>query len=94
MKERQFTAEMLQKLKEANEAVKGTDEWMKYEMETYHKSSTTERFTNFSGFYIPYITGVIRTFRGQTFIYTDTHCGIESRYTVTPEVAALLGLEG
>ena len=92
MKERAFTAEMLNKLTEAVKAVKGTGEYSKYNMELSFKSYQTGRY-NFSTYSIPHITGTIKTYRGEMFIYTDDHCFGECRYRVSPEVAALLGLE-
>lgn len=52
MKEREFTAEMLNKLTEAVKAVEGTGEYSKYNMELSFKSYQTGRY-NFSTYSIP-----------------------------------------
>lgn len=82
---REFTAEMQSTLSQANESVKGTNEYSKYYMETDCKSDKGRWF--FVGHNIPYTTGTIKTFKGNTYIVTQ-----KERYHVTDAVRELLGM--
>lgn len=82
---KEFTAEMLNALTEANESVKGTNQYSKYYMETDCKNDSGKWF--FVGWHIPYATGTIKTFKGNTYIVTQ-----RERYHVTDEVKELLGI--
>ena len=86
---KEFTTEMLAKLKEANNSVKGTNEYYKFEMTTDCKNEKGKWF--FVGYYIPYYTGIIKTFASNTYIVTKDGSG-ETRYHVTDEVKELLGI--
>lgn len=82
---KEFTAEMLDTLREANESVKGTNQYGKYYMETDCKSDKGRWF--FVGHNIPYTTGTIKTFKGNTYIVTP-----KERYHLTDAVKELLGI--
>ena len=82
---KEFTAEMLNTLKEANESVKGTNQYSKYCMETDCKNDNGKWF--FVGWNIPYTTGIIKTFKGNAYIVTPNE-----RYHVTDAVKELLGI--
>lgn len=82
---KEFTKEMLETLTAANEAVKGTTEYSKYSMETDCKSDAGKWF--FVGWNIPYTTGAIKTYRGNTYIVT-----VKERYHVTDAVKQLLNI--
>ena len=83
---KEFTAEMLNALTEANNSVKGTREYTKFHMETTCKNEKGRWF--FIGYYIPSATGIIKTFKGNTYIITASGY----RYHVTDEVKNLLGI--
>lgn len=82
---KEFTAEMLNTLTEANNSVKGTSEYCKFYMACECKSEKGKWF--FVGYYNPYTTGVIKTFKGNTYIIADGN-----RYSVTDEVKNLLNI--
>lgn len=82
---KEFTAEMLSALRDANESVKGTNRYGKYLMETDCKSEKGRWF--FVGHYIPHTTGTIKSFKGNTYIVTP-----EERYHVTDAVKELLNI--
>ena len=83
---KEFTTEMLNKLTEANNSVKGTREYTKFYMESTYKNENGRWF--FVGYYIPHSTGIIKTFKGNTYIITPSG----DRYHVTDEVKELLGI--
>ena len=90
---KRFTAEMLNALIAANNSVKGTKEYYKFQMETDCKSEKGTWF--FVGFYIPHTTGIIKTFKGNTYIITCDQRffgNSDHRYHVTDEVKTLLGI--
>lgn len=82
----EFTKEMLEKLYKANEAVKGTPYYTKYEMQADTKVSGRWKYMFWS---IPKKTGIIRTYKHTTYIITED--GFD-RYTVTYPVKELLGI--
>lgn len=82
---KEFTAEMLNTLKEANESVKGTAKYGKYYMETDCKDGKGKWF--FVGWNIPYTVGTLKTHKGNTYIVT-----LKERYHVTDAVKELLGI--
>lgn len=82
---REFTAEMQSALSQANESVRGTDQYGKYAMETDSKDDNGKWF--FVGWNIPYTAGTIKTFKGNTYIVTA-----KERYHVTDAVKELLGI--
>ena len=86
---KEFTQEMKNKLTEANNSVKGTNKYNKFYMETDCKNERGRWF--FVGNYIPYSTGIIKTFNGNTYIITEGSMGM-SRYHVTDVVKELLGI--
>ena len=83
---KEFTAEMLNALAEANNSVKGTKEYYKFDMATDCKRENGTWF--FVGYYIPHTTGIIKTFKGNTYIITNG----DHRYHVTDAVKNLLGI--
>lgn len=82
---KEFTAEMLEALTAANEAVKGTNDYGKFYMQTDCKSESGKWF--FVGHYIPYATGTIKTFKGNMYIMAANQ-----RYHVTDAVKELLDI--
>lgn len=89
---KEFTKEMLDKLIEANESVKGTVDYLKYYMECDWKYKGSWRFQSWS---IPNTTGKIKTVKDKTYIITEYE-GIFERYpvrhTVERPVRELLGI--
>lgn len=83
---KEFTTEMLNALTEANNKMKGTSEYTRFHMETECKNEKGKWF--FVGHYTPYTTGVIKTFKGNTYIITNN----DHRYHVTDAVKNLLGI--
>lgn len=83
---KEFTAEMLNTLTEAQNSLKGTREYYKFDMATYCKNEKGNWF--FVGYYPPYTTGIIKTFKGRTYIITNN----DHRYHVTDEVKKLLSI--
>ena len=84
---KEFTAEMLQTLTKANDSVRGTPEYTKYLMEQDFKSKGRWVFCAHS---IPMHKGNVKTFKGKTYIITETFMGYEERYHVTDTVKELL----
>ena len=79
----EFSNEMLQKLKEANNSVKGSLNYSKYYMQCYNGKT-------FCGFGIPYTDGQIKLSRGKhakLCIYSNGN-----RYILTDTVKELLGI--
>lgn len=79
----EFSNEMLQKLKSANNSVKGSLNYSKYYMQCYNGKI-------FCGFGIPYTDGQIRLSRGKhakLCIYSNGN-----RYILTDTVKVLLGI--
>lgn len=83
---KEFTAEMLKALTEANNSVKGSTNYSKFYMQTECKNEKGRWF--FVGNYIPHNTGKIRTFKDNTYIITES----DERYLVSEEVKELLGI--
>lgn len=86
---KEFTAEMLNTLTEANNKVKGTSNYNKFYMETEAKLEKRRWF--FIGHYIPHQTGIIKTFKENTYIITEDSCS-KTRYHVSDAVKELLGI--
>ena len=86
---KEFTKEMLGKLMEANNSMKGTNNYTKYHMENEAKSENGRWF--FIGHSIPYQTGIIKSFKESTYIITESS-SCKARYRVTDEVKNLLGI--
>ena len=84
---KEFTAEMRNTLTEAHNKVKGTPEYYKFEMSCESKNERGRWF--FLGYYIPHTTGIIKTFKGNSYILTHSNL---QRYLVTDEVKALLNI--
>ena len=84
---REFTKEMLDKLTNANEAVKGTINYHWYHMASCFKSSVNGKWV-FSGYYIPHKTGFIRKYKETLFIITENG----ERYELNDRVKELLGI--
>ena len=82
---KEFNQEMLNKLNNAWEETKGTNDWYKYLMENTYKHNSK---WSFRGNYIPSKTGVFKTFKGITYIYTNS----DERYEVNEFVKELLNL--
>lgn len=82
---KEFTSEMLEALTAANEAVRGTDDYGKFYMQTDCKSENGKWF--FVGHNIPYTIGTIKTFKGNMYIMT-----LKERYHVTEAVKELLDI--
>lgn len=85
-----FTKEMLKKLTEANEKVKGTTEYLKFYMENDSRNQRGRWL--FCGHHIPHTTGIITTFKDNTYIVTYDEFMGEQRYHVNDEVKNLLGI--
>ena len=86
---KEFTTEMLQTLMEANKGVRGTVEYTKYWMEQDFKYKGRWVFCQH---YIPIKTGIIKTFKGNTYIITEDINGYHDRFHVTDEVKKLLNI--
>jgi hypothetical protein len=86
---KEFTEEMLNVLTEANDKMKGTSKYTKFHMATECKSESGRWFL--VGYYTPHQTGIIKTFKENTYIITEDSCG-KTRYHVTDEVKELLGI--
>lgn len=89
---KEFTTEMLEKLSNAQESVRGTADYLKYHMECDWKYNGSWRLQSWS---IPRTTGKIKTFKGKTYIVTEYEGCFERypvRHTVSEEVKELLGI--
>lgn len=86
---KEFTTEMLQILKDANDSVRGTTEYTKYWME---QDFLSKRRWVFCQHYIPIKTGIIKTFKGKTYIITEGIHGYDDRFHVTDAVKELLNI--
>ena len=92
---KEFTAEMLNKLTEANDSVKGTSEYYKFHMSCSKKYDDDNRWKFIHCWGIPNTTGKIKTFKGNTYIITEhrTFWGnYLVRYEVKDSVKELLGI--
>ena len=79
----EFSNEMLQKLTESNNSVKGSINYSKYYMQCYNGKT-------FCGYSIPYTNGQIKLSRGKNpkmCIYSNGN-----RYILTDTVKELLGI--
>lgn len=89
---KEFTKEMLEKLTAANDAVRGTADYIKYHMQFSSKHDGRWKFICWA---IPHTTGKIRTFKDKTYIICE-YVGICERYPerfeVKEEVKELLGI--
>lgn len=85
---KEFTQEMLEKLQAANDAVKGTREYSTYYMQQEYKRNGRWHFC-YHG--IPHMSGKIKTFKGNTYIITESAYDTE-RYFVHDAVRELLGI--
>lgn len=86
---REFTNEMLQTLLEAELKVLGTPEYNKYAMEYDYKENGRWHFCTWT---IPHKTGIIKTFKGKTYIITEGWMTEGNRYHVSDAVKELLGI--
>ena len=92
---KEFTKEMLQTLIEADKQVRGTPEYTKYLMEHDYKRGGNWHFCTHT---IPHKTGIIKTFKGKTYIITEGQIlgmvkGSDAeRYHVTDAVKELLNI--
>lgn len=91
MKEREFTAEMLNKLTEAKNSQGGWQYSMCGVSESWNMHQGKRSVYSIVG--IPETTGTIKKVRGNWYIYT-VEKDVHERYTVNENVKALLGLEG
>lgn len=93
---KEFTNEMLNKLTEANNSVKGTNKYFKFHMSCSKKYDDDNRWKFIHCWGIPNTTGKIKTFKGQTHIIIEIkdHFGGNAlvRYEVTDAVKELLGI--
>jgi hypothetical protein len=80
---------MLAALTVANNMVKGTTSYHKYYMEAEAKNDKHRWF--FLGHAVPSQTGIIKTYKGNTYIITESSTSI-TRYHVTDKVKELLGI--
>lgn len=88
---KEFTQEMLNKLVDARNNVKGTSEYYKFDMASECKTQKGKWI--FVGYYIPYTIGHIKTFKDNTYIVTGSKStDNEHRYFVTEDVKKLLGI--
>lgn len=89
---KEFTQDMLNKLRDATNSVKGTKDYNKYYMENSHKWDG-KREWHFDGFSIPYNIGTISQFKGKLYIKVTRPCDhCTERWTITPTVRELLNL--
>ena len=91
---KEFTAEMLNKLTEANDSVKGTNEYYKFHMPCSKKFDDDRRWKHIA-WTIPHTTGKIKTFKDSTYIMTEHRTcwgNYLERYEVTDAVKELLGI--
>jgi hypothetical protein len=91
---KEFTQEMLNALTEANNNVKGTNKYYKFQMSYSRKYDDSPKW-KFLSHGIPSATGKIKTFKGQTYIYTEHRSfwgDYLERYEVTDAVKELLGI--
>lgn len=79
----EFSNEMLQRLTEANNSVKGSRYYSKYYMQCYNGKT-------FCGYSIPYTEGQIKLSRGKDAKLCIYSCG--NRYIMTDTVKELLGI--
>lgn len=92
---KEFTKEMLQTLTDANNSVKGTNEYYKYRMQNDYKRNGNWQFITHT---IPHKTGIIKTFKGKTYIITEGQMlnmvkGADAyRYHVNDAVKELLNI--
>jgi hypothetical protein len=92
---KEFTKEMLHTLIEADKQVRGTSDYAKYRMQNDYKWNGNWKFLTHT---IPHKTGVIKTFKGKTYIITEgqilgvVHGADAYRFHVTDEVKALLNI--
>ena len=93
---KEFTTEMLNKLTEVNNSVKGTNKYYKFQMSCSKKYDDDNRWRFTYCWGIPYTTGKIKSFKGNTYIITEIkdHFGHNTlvRYEVTDAVKELLGI--
>lgn len=86
---KEFTLEMLQKLSKAHKETCGTPKYTKYLMQYDYKEGKRWHFCNHT---IPHQTGIIKTFKGNTYIICDGWHTDGNRYLVTDAVKELLGI--
>jgi hypothetical protein len=86
---KEFTKEMLQTLIEADKKVRGTVEYTKFLMQYDYKEKGRWHFCTHT---LPHKTGIIKTFKGKTYIITEGWQTEGNRYHVTDEVKALLNI--
>lgn len=92
---KEFTAEMLQILIEADSKVKGTNEYYKFHMSCSKKYDDENRWKSICCWGIPNATGKIKTFKGNTYIIIEHSSWVGNylvRYEVTDRVKALLNI--
>lgn len=93
---KEFTKEMLKKLHDANDALRGTPDYMKYHMECYMKDRNANNARwKFYGWTIPHKEGVIKTIKGTTCIvceFSGMFAQYNERYFISDEVKELLGI--
>ena len=101
MVKKYITREVLEKIYDANNAMRGTDEYNKYYLSTTFKRKENGKWTNwkFIGWGVPYrLNGnaYIKTVRENTYIIFEyDECGVPymERYEINEAVKALIGLE-
>lgn len=86
---KEFTQEMLDKLTEANNKMKGTSGYYKFHMLCEAKSESGRWFVISHS--VPYQTGIIKSFKENTYIITENSY-YKERYHVTDVVKELLGI--
>lgn len=86
---KEFTTEMLQKLSKAYKETCGTPQYTKYLMQYDYKEGKKWHFCTHT---IPHKTGIIKTFKGQTYIVCEGWRTDGNRYHVTEAVKELLGI--
>ena len=86
---KQFTKVMLDKLHNAHDEVKGTQNYTRYYMEC---SARTNGRWKFIGYSIPFVAGKIKTVKDKTYIVTKDGYGDNVRYLVTDKVKELLNI--
>ena len=90
---KEFTTEMLNTLHAANDATRGTADYLKYHMQCDFKHNGKWKF---AGWTIPYTAGTIKTVRGKTYIiaeYVGLYERHPERFEVNDAVKELLGIE-
>jgi hypothetical protein len=84
--------EVVQRIKNANESVKGTHDSMKYHMETYYKYGGKWRFLSW-GYPIYKVDNIdvyYKKWKDSEYLIFEKSDGEVERYTITPRIKELI----